>query len=190
MKLQGKKVAILATNGFEESELTSPRKALLDAGAEVHIVSPDEEGKGRIRSWDDKDWGSYFNIDKKLDDASPDDYHALMLPGGVMNPDQLRMNDEAVQFIRSFFEAGKPVGAICHGPQLLIEADVVGGRRLTSYPSVRTDLENAGAHWVDEEVVVDEGLVTSRKPADLEAFNRKLVEEVGEGVHEEQAQSV
>jgi protease I len=113
-----------------------------------------------------------------------------MLPGGVLNPDQLRQNDDAVQFIRSFFEAGKPVGAICHGPQLLIEADVVNGRKLTSFPSVRTDLVNAGADWVDEEVVVDEGLVTSRKPADLEAFNRKLVEEVAEGVHEEQAQSV
>lgn len=190
MKLSGKKVAILATDGFEEVELTSPREALKNAGATVHIVSPDEKGKGKIRSWDETDWGSEFDVDVKLKNAKPDDYDALMLPGGVLNPDQLRQNEDAVDFVRSFFEAGKPVAAICHGPQILIEADVVNGRKMTCYPSVKTDLINAGANYVDQEVVVDEGLVTSRKPDDLDAFNRKMVEEIGEGVHEEQAQSV
>ena len=189
MKLNGKKVAILATNGFEEIELTSPKKALEDAGAMVHVIAPDEEGTGKIRSWKEKDWGTEFDVDVKLVNANEDDYDALMLPGGVMNPDTLRMNKAAIRFIRSFFEAGKPVAAICHGPQLLIQADVVGDRRLTSYPSLETDLINAGANWVDEEVVVDGGLVTSRRPDDLPAFNRKMVEEIGEGVHERQAQS-
>ncbi len=190
MKLTGKKVAILATNGFEESELTSPLQALKDAGGTVDIIAPDDEKKGKIRSWKDKDWGSEFDVDRKLDEANPSDYDGLVLPGGVMNPDQLRMNKLAVNFIRGFFEMGKPVAAICHGPQLLIEADVVHGRKLTSYPSLKKDLMNAGAHWVDAEVVVDHGLVTSRKPDDLPAFNQKVVEEIWEGIHHEQAESV
>lgn len=186
MKLKGKTVAILATNGFEESELASPKQTLENAGATVHIVSPDEENKGKIRAWKDKNWGSDFDVDIKLEDANAGNYNALMLPGGVMNPDQLRMNKTAVEFVRSFFEAGKPVAAICHGPQLLINAKVVQGRKMTSYPSIKKDLINAGANWVDQEVVVDEGLVTSRSPEDLPAFNEKMVEEFWEGVHEAQ----
>lgn len=189
MKLTGRKIAIMATNGFEESELASPKQALENAGATVHIISPDEEGKGKIRSWKGKDWGSDFDVDVKLADANASNYHALLLPGGVINPDQLRMNKTAVNFIRSFFEAGKPVAAICHAPLLLIEAKVVEGRKLTSYASIKTDLINAGANWVDQEVVVDEGLITSRNPNDLPAFNKKIVEEFGEGVHEKQLQS-
>ncbi len=189
MHLTGKKVAILATDGFEEVELTSPRDALKQHNATVHIVAPDEKGTGKIRSWAEKDWGREFDVDVRLAEADPDHYDALVLPGGVLNPDKLRMNGFAVEFIRTFFERGKPVAAICHGLQTLIEADVVSGRRLTSYPSVKTDLRNAGANWVDEEVVVDEGLVTSRSPKDLPAFNAKMVEEFAEGIHEGQAES-
>lgn len=189
MKLQGKKVAILATDGFEEIELTSPKQALEAAGAITHIVSPDEEGKGKIKAWKHTDWGGEYKVDVPLAEANPNDYDALMLPGGVMNPDKLRTNKLAVNFARAFFEAGKPVAAICHGPQLLIEADAVHGRRMTSFPSLKTDLKNAGAHWLDQEVVVDEGLVTSRNPDDLPAFNRKMLEEIGEGVHEPQLHS-
>jgi protease I len=178
--LAGKKVAILATDGFEQDELTEPRKALDEAGATTHIVSPKS---GTIRGWQNKNWGDEFVVDVPLPQAYASDYDALLLPGGVMNPDQLRLEDDAVRFVEEFFAAAKPVAAICHGPQLLIEADVVAGRRLTSYPSLKTDLLNAGADWVDEEVVTDSGLVTSRKPADIPAFNAKMIEEIKEGVH-------
>jgi protease I len=179
-KLDGKKVAILVTNGFEEVELTSPKEALEDAGAEIEVVSPAEK---RVRSWAKTDWGSKFKVDVPLSEANPADYDALVLPGGVMNPDKLRLEPKAIEFIREFFDAGKPVAAICHGPWTLIDAGVVKGRRMTSYPSIKTDLKNAGVDWVDEEVVVDNGLVTSRRPDDLPAFNRKMIEEFAEGVH-------
>lgn len=179
-ELSGKRVAFLLTKGVEQVELTEPREALERAGAETVIVSPE---KGRLRAWAKTDWGQEFDVDVHVDDANPDDYDALVLPGGVMNPDFLRMNEKAVSFARAFVEAGKPVGAICHGPWTLVEADVLKGRTVTSWPSLRTDLRNAGAEWVDREVVVDAGLVTSRKPDDLPAFNRKLVEEIGEGRH-------
>jgi protease I len=178
-----KKIAILATNGFEESELTSPKKYLEEQGWTAHIVSPES---GTIKSWDEKDWGSKFDVDKTLDEASASDYDALVLPGGVINPDTLRTNEKALSFIRDFFNDKKPVAAICHGPQLLISADVVKGRKVTSYPSVSIDLKNAGAIWSDEEVVTDQGLVTSRSPKDLPAFNKKMVEEIKEGRHERQ----
>lgn len=179
-KLDGKKVAILVTDGFEEVELASPKEALEDAGAETYIVSPAEK---KVRAWDETDWGSKYKVDVPLKDANAADYDALVLPGGVMNPDHLRLEPKAIQFIREFFDAGKPVAAICHGPWTLIDAGVAKGRRMTSYPSLKTDLKNAGVDWVDEEVVVDNGLVTSRKPADLPAFNRKMIEEFEEGVH-------
>jgi protease I len=182
-RLSGKRVAILATDGFEQSELASPKKALEEAGATVQIVAPHD---GSIKGWKDKDWGDEFPVDVQLSEAKPQEYDALMLPGGVMNPDKLRQDKDAVAFVQAFFEAGKPVAAICHGPQTLIEAGVVDGRTMTSYPSVKTDLINAGAHWVDQEVVVDHGLVTSRKPADLDAFNAKMIEEIGEGQHAQQ----
>ena len=178
--LDGKKVAILVTNGFEETELTSPKEALEDAGAETQIVSPAEK---KVRSWAETDWGGKFKVDVPLNQANPADYDALLLPGGVMNPDHLRLEPKAISFIREFFDAGKPVAAICHGPWTLIDAGVVKGRRMTSYPSIKTDLKNAGANWVDEEVVVDNGLVTSRKPDDLPAFNHKMIEEFAEGIH-------
>ena len=179
-KLQGMKVAILAAEGFEESELLEPRKALLEAGAVVSVVSP---AQGKVQGWKHFDEGQSVEVDVPLSQANADDYQALMLPGGVANPDQLRMLPEAVMFIRAFFDAGKPVAAICHAPWTLIEADVVEGRRVTSWPSLKTDLQNAGATWVDEEVVVDDGLVTSRKPDDLPAFNLKMIEEFAEGRH-------
>lgn len=182
-QLSGKKVAILATNGFEEVELTNPREALIAEGAEIHIVAPNE---GTIRSWATDNWGDNFDVDVTISDAFTEEYDALLLPGGVLNPDQLRMNEEAIEFVRSFFKDGKPVAAICHGPQLLIEADVLQGREMTSYPSIKTDLKNAGARWVDNEVVVDQGLTTSRSPEDLPAFNDKMIEEIREGVHAEQ----
>lgn len=180
--LANKKVAILTEEGFEQVELTSPKEALLNAGATVHIISPKD---GQIKAWDKTDWGITVDVDKKLSDVSPDDYDALMLPGGVMNPDKLRQNKEAVAFASAFLDEGKPVAAICHGPQLLIETGMIGGRNITSYPSLQTDLKNAGAHWIDQEVVVDNGLITSRTPADLEAFNKKMIEEIAEGVHHE-----
>src|SRR5438477_9972218 len=179
--LDGKKVAILVTNGFEEEELTSPQEALEEAGAETEIVAPAEK---KVRSWDETDWGSKFKVDVPLAEADPNDYDALLLPGGVMNPDHLRLEPKAIEFIRHFFEAGKPVGAICHGPWTIIDAGVADGLTLTSWPSLKTDLENAGAKWVDEEVHVDRGLTTSRNPDDLPAFCEKLVEEFCEGVHE------
>lgn len=178
--LNGKKVAILATDGFEQVELTEPRQALDAAGATTHIISPKE---GAIKGWQHTEWGDEFSVDVPLSQAKANDYDALLLPGGVMNPDKLRTEEAAVAFVKAFFDAGKPVAAICHGPQLLIEADVVAGRRLTSFPSLQTDLRNAGANWVDEEVVCDNGLVTSRKPDDIPAFNDKMLEEIREGRH-------
>jgi protease I len=185
--LEGKRVAILATDGFEQSELEKPRQALHDAGATTSIISPEE---GEITGWDTDDWGDSVEVDQQLSEANPDDFDALLLPGGVQNPDTLRTIPEAVKFVRAFFEAGKPVAAICHGPQLLIEADVVNGRTVTSFPSIKTDLLNAGAKWVDEEVVTDHGLVTSRRPADIPRFNEKMIEEFAEGVHQKQTESV
>lgn len=178
--LTGKKIAILVADGFEESELKAPRAALDEQGATTCVISPKLD---EVKSWSGSAFGQPVRVDRPLDAASADEFDALLLPGGVMNPDQLRLESRAVDFVRSFFEAGKPVAAICHGPQLLIEADVVTDRKLTSYPSLRTDLINAGAEWVDEPVVVDQGLVTSRTPDDLPHFNRKMVEEFAEGVH-------
>ena len=178
--LLGKKVAILATDGFEESEMVKPRRALNKAGVETHLISP--KG-GKLKSWATDDFGEEYEVDFELNEVSPSDYDALLLPGGVMNPDKLRTIPEAVEFVRDFFDQGKPVAAICHGPQLLIEADVVRGRTLTSYPSLRTDLTNAGATWVDEAVVTDNGLVTSRTPDDIPQFNEKMIEEIAEGIH-------
>jgi protease I len=177
-ELDGKTIAILATDGFEQVELTEPKRALEEAGATVHVIAP--EG-GRIRGWDRTDWGEEVAVDLELGQARPESYDGLVLPGGQINPDKLRLVPQAVDFVRAFFAAGKPVGAICHGPWLLVEADVARGRRVTSYPSIRTDLKNAGAEWVDQEVVVDQGLVTSRKPDDIPAFNAKLIEEFAEG---------
>lgn len=184
-QLNGKRVAILVTNGFEQVELTGPKEALEDAGAETEIVSPVEK---KVRGWEgeDMDWGSKFKVDVPLAEANARNYDALLLPGGVMNPDKLRLEPQAIEFIRQFVSSGKPIGAICHGPWTLIEAGAVRGRRMTSYPSIKSDLMNAGANWVDEEVVVDNGIVTSRKPSDIPAFNRKLIEEIKEGVHARQ----
>ncbi|MGV3508511.1 MAG: type 1 glutamine amidotransferase domain-containing protein [Sphingobacteriaceae bacterium] len=176
-------IAILTENGFEEVELTSPRQALEEAGAKVQIISPQRE---KVKAMKDHDWSIELPVDRHISEANADDYDGLVLPGGVFNPDQLRMNDEAIQFIKSFFNARKPVAAICHGPQSLITAGVAEGRTMTSYPSIKIDLINAGANWVDEEVVVDNGLVTSRNPNDLPAFNAKMCEEFAEGVHAEQ----
>jgi len=178
--LQGRKVAILATNGFEQAELLEPRKALEEQGATTQVISPQ---KGSIKGWNEKNWGQDVPVDVLLESARADDYDALLLPGGVMNPDHLRMNPQAVDFVRQFFSAGKPVAAICHGPWMLVEAGVVRGRTLTSWPSLQTDIRNAGGKWVDQEVVIDHGLVTSRKPADIPAFNKKMVEEIKEGRH-------
>ncbi len=182
--LSGKAIAIVATDGFEQSELLEPMRALLEMGAKVDVIAPAETmDKGRIRGWDHTDWGQSVDVTAHVDQANPDDYDALVLPGGVMNPDKLRTDSAALKFVRAFFKAGKPVAAICHGPQVLIDAHVVNGRTLTSYHSVRTDLENAGASWQDNEVVVDQGLVTSRKPDDIPAFVEKIAEEVLEGIH-------
>lgn len=178
--LKGRHVAILATEGVEQSELTAPMEALRDAGATVDLISLNKNG---IRAWNEKNWGDTFDVDSQIEDANPDHYDSLVLPGGVMNPDRLRMNEQAVSFVKSFFEQGKPVAAICHAPWLLVEADVVRGRKVTSWPSLQTDLRNAGADWVDQEVVTDNGLVTSRKPQDLPAFCRKMIEEIAEGSH-------
>ena len=182
MKLTGKRFAILATNGFEQSELESPLETIEKAGGAADIVSIES---GKIKAWKDKDWGKEFKVDVKLDDADAESYDGLVLPGGVISPDQLRVNEKAIQFIQAFFseERQKPVAAICHGPWSLINAGVVEGRKMTSYKSIRLDLENAGANWVDEEVVVDRGLVTSRRPDDLPAFNKKMIEEFAEGPH-------
>jgi protease I len=178
-KLDGKRVAVLVENGFEQVELTSPVEALREEGADVTIVSP---RSGKVKGWNHTEWGDELDVDLALDDASAGDFDALVLPGGVMNPDKLRMNEKAVAFVQEFFSASKPVAAICHGPWTLIEAGVVDGKTMTSYPSIQNDLKNAGANWVDQEVVVDNGLVTSRSPRDLEAFNATMVVEIAEGV--------
>lgn len=179
--LQGKKVAILVENGFEQVELTEPKKALEESGASTAIVSP---RNGKVKGWDMTDWGEEFGVDVSVEAASSADYDALLLPGGVMNPDKLRTNPKALDFIKGFFREGKPVASICHGPWTLIDAGVVQGRKVTSYPSISRDLQNAGAEWVDSEVVVDRGLVTSRRPDDIPAFNAKMIEEFAEGGHQ------
>ena len=186
-ELQGKKVAFLAADTYEESELKKPWQALEDAGAELTLVSLEQ---GEITALNERELkpGATHPVDKVVGEARAGDYDALVLPGGVGNPDKLRADPDAVEFVRAFFEAGKPVGAICHGPWTIVEADVVRGRTLTSYPSIKTDIRNAGGTWVDEEVHVDQGLVTSRKPDDIPAFNEKLIEEIAEGRHAEQAE--
>ena len=178
--LAGKKVAILVADGFEQIEMTEPKRALESAGARTSIVSP---AQGQVQGWKHFDKADRFPVDVELDDADPQEFDALLMPGGVANPDQLRMIPEAVDFVREFFDAGKPVAAICHGLWPLIDAGVIRGRTVTSWPSLKTDLSNAGAPWVDQEVVTDNGLVTSRKPDDLPAFNRKMIEEFAEGRH-------
>jgi protease I len=180
-QLRGKRVAALVDNGFEQSELLDPKKALEDAGARVDIVSPQNT---TVKGWQHGNWGQTVQVDRELDEARADEYDALLLPGGVMNPDKLRMNPKAVAFVRTFVNAGKPIASICHGPWTLIEAGAVNGRKMTSWPSLQTDLKNAGARWVDEECVVDNGIVTSRKPDDIPAFNKKMIEEFAEGRHD------
>jgi protease I len=182
--LNGKRVAILVAEGFEQSELDGPRQALEEAGAETLVVSPAEEGW--VQGWNHFDVGDSYEVDVPLAEARAEDFDALLLPGGVANPDQLRMLPEAVSFVRAFFDAGKPVAAICHAPWTLVEAGVVKGRTMTSWPSVKTDLVNAGANWVDEQVVVDNALVTSRKPDDIPAFNEKMLEEFAGGTRRAQ----
>jgi protease I len=179
--LQGKKIAALVTDGFEQSELLEPRKALQEAGAEVLVVSPKS---GEVKGWDRMHWGTSVRCDVGVSDARADDFDGLLLPGGVMNSDKVRIDANAVAFVKGFVDAGKPIAAICHAPWSLIEAGAVDGRTMTSYVSLRTDLVNAGARWVDKDVVVDNGLVTSRTPADLPAFNRKMIEEFAEGRHQ------
>jgi len=185
-ELQGKRVAFLLTDGVEQIEYTEPRKAVEAAGAGAQLISLKP---GTIQGFNHLDKGDTFKVDLTVKDADPNDYDGLVLPGGVANPDVLRTDEDAVTFVRAFFEAGKPVAAICHGPWTLVEADVVKGRTLTSWPSIRTDIQNAGGTWVDEQVHVDAGLVTSRKPDDLPAFCAKIIEELEEGVHPEQAEA-
>ncbi len=177
-----KRVAIITENGFEEVELTSPKKAMENAGMRVEIISSKENKK--VKAWNHDHWSIEIPVDGSISEAHVDDYDALMIPGGVMNPDKMRMNKDFVDFAKAFMESAKPVAAICHGPQLLIETGMLDGKKMTSYPSIQTDLENAGAKWFDKEVVVDHGFVTSRSPKDLEAFNKKLLEEIKKGVHE------
>ena len=186
-KLQGKRVAFLATDMVEQVELTEPWQAVKDEGAEVELISLEE---GEIQGFNHYDKADTFKVDRTVEEARADDYDALVIPGGVGNPDTMRANENAVQFVRDFFQQGKPVGVICHGPWMLVEAGVVRDRKVTSWPGIQTDIRNAGGNGVDEEVVVDQGLVTSRKPDDLPAFNAKIVEEFCEGRHEEQAASV
>ena len=183
-KLDGKKVAILVTDGFEQVEMTKPREALDEAGAETKIVSLKS---GKIHGMHHADKGDKFDVDLTLDEARPEEFDALLIPGGLMNPDVLRLNDDALEFTRHFFREGKPVAAICHGPWVLIDAGVVRGRTLTSWPAIKNDVKNAGGKWVNEEFVVDNGLVTSRKPDDIPAFNKKMIEEFCEGRHEAMA---
>jgi protease I len=185
-KLDGKKIAFLAADGVEQVELTEPRKAVEAEGAETELISLEE---GQIQGFEKIEHGDKFDVDRVVKDADASDYDGLVLPGGVHNPDLLRADEDATKFVRAFFEAGKPVGAICHGPWTLIDAGVVDGLKLTSYHSIKADLVNAGAEWVDEEVVVDRGLTTSRNPDDLPAFNEKIVEEFCEGEHEELAEA-
>ncbi len=179
-KLSGKKVAVLVSNGFEQVEMTEPRRALDEEGAQTVLVSPQAD---RVKGWQHDHWGDEFPVDLQLDRARASEFDALLLPGGVMNPDHLRLNPKAVEFVRDFFEEHKPVAAICHGPWMLVESGAVKGRTVTSWPSLQTDIRNAGGTWVDREVVTDNGLVTSRKPADIPAFNRKMIEEFAEGRH-------
>lgn len=179
-QLEGRTIAILATNGVEEVELTEPRKALDEAGAKTVLISPQNDS---ITSWDHDHWSESYKVDVPLEEAVAEDYHNLMLPGGVMNPDKLRMNNKAIQFVAQFLHEGKPIAAICHGSWTLIETRELSGRKMTSWPSLKTDLLNAGVNWVDEEVVVDQGLTTSRGPDDIPAFNNKMIEEFAEGVH-------
>jgi protease I len=171
--LNGKKIAILATNGFEQAELLEPRKALSEAGATTEVISPND---GEIKGWKSKDWGETVHVDKTLEQANPQDYDALVLPGGVLNPDHLRMNPAAVDFVRKFVNTGRTVAAICHGPWMLVEAGVVNGKSITSWPSLKTDLKNAGANWVDKEVCTDGQFITSRKPDDIPAFNHTIID--------------
>jgi protease I len=173
--LKGKRVAILATNGFEESELFEPKRALEKEGAKVYVVSPETQ---KIRSWKDGNWGKEIDVDVLVYDVGETDFEALVLPGGVINPDMLRRDQAAVQFVKVFMDSNKPVAAICHGPQMLIEADAVKGKTLTSFHSIKRDLQNAGANWIDQEVVVDGNLISSRNPGDLAAFNKKIVEKL------------
>jgi len=175
--LKGVRVAILVDNGFERVELTEPRKALDDAGAETKIISPQEK---EVRAWESKEWGDKYPVEQKLDETQANNFDALLLPGGVMNPDHLRMNPQAVSFVKAFVDSGKPIAAICHGPWTLIEAGAVKGRKITSWPSLKTDLKNAGAEWTDQEVIVDRNLVSSRKPGDIPAFNREMIKLFGE----------
>ena len=185
-RLSGKRVAALVTNGFEQVELVEPRKALEQEGATVEIVSPES---GQVRGWNHTEWGDSVSVDRTVADARSNQYDALLLPGGVMNPDHLRTNPKAVEFVKDFATSGKPIAVICHGPWTLVEAGVVRGLRMTSWPSLRTDLINAGADWADEEVIVDRGIVSSRKPDDLPAFNRKMIEEFAEGRHQQRKAS-
>jgi protease I len=185
-ELRDRKIAILATDGFEQVELTKPQQALKEAGAQVDVIAP--EGQS-IQGWNHHDKGDQISVDRQLGKANAQDYDALVLPGGPLNPDQLRTNDQAVQFIKAFFKAEKPVAAICHAPWTLIEAGAVKGRTVTSWPSLKTDLINAGANWVDQEVVVDNGLITSRNPDDIPAFNRKLIEIIGASERNAQLQT-
>lgn len=180
MDVKGKKVAILATNGFEQSELEVPRDRLKQAGVQVDVISPE---KGEIRGWDQKDWGRPVKVDRGLDDARVDDYDAIVLPGGQINPDLLRINPKALEFIRAFYDQKKVVAAVCHAPWLLAETGILKGRKATSYKSIKTDVINAGAQWEDSEVVTDQGIITSRNPGDLEAFSKKILEELSEGRH-------
>jgi deglycase len=185
--LNGKRIAFLATDGVEQVELTEPWTAVVEAGGQAELISLET---GRIQGFEHHDKGETFSVDRAVRDVDPTDYDGLVLPGGVINPDVLRLDKDAMSFVRAFFEQGKPVGAICHGPWSLVEADVVEGRTLTSWPSIATDIRNAGGTWVDEELVIDRGLFTSRKPDDLPAFCAKLVEEFAEGIHEEQREAV
>lgn len=183
-QLKDKKVAILVANGFKESEFTQPLAALQDAGAQAEVISLQP---GKVKAWAEKNWGKAYDVDKTVDTVNAQDYDALVLPGGVINPDLLRVNQDAVNFVSGFFDDSKPIAAICHGPWTLIETGELKGRKVTSYKSLKTDLINAGANWVDEEVVVDNGLVTSRNPGDLPAFCKKMLEEIAEGKHQEEA---
>ncbi len=183
-ELKGKKIAILATNGFEQAELTEPRKALDEAGAQTVVIAPKE---GEIKGWNSKDWGDTVKVDKTLENSNPNEYDALVLPGGVMNPDRLRMDPAAVNFVKKFVETGRTTAAICHGPWTLLEAGVLRGKTVTSWASLKTDLKNAGANWVDQEVVTDGQFIFSRKPDDIPAFSRAIIESVSRGAQQKAA---
>ena len=184
MHISGKKIAILATHGFEQSELEKPRQAFMDHGATVDVVSPES---GQIRGWEKDDWGKPVKVDVTLDQAKAEDYDAIVLPGGQINPDRLRINDKALKLIRAFYDQKKVVAAICHGPWLLIDTGIIKGRKATSYKSIKADMINAGAKWEDSQVVTDQGIVTSRNPGDLDAFSKKVMEEIAEGKHTQRA---